>query len=454
MDSLSDRDLAAIWHPATHFADLAQTPPIPLVRAKGAWLYPQEGLPIFDAISSWWTTVHGHGHPAIANAISSQVQTLDHVMFAGFTHAPAVELAETLLSQMTHGNAKVFYSDCGSAAIEVALKMSYQAHLQQQRPERRRFATLENSYHGETLGALAVCGHSTYRSTFASLMQDPVYLPAPAYASHQHEELSGTLGSEHEATLAAVKKLKDHAHELAALILEPMVQCAGKMSMPGAGYYRAITQAARDLGIHVISDEIAVGFCRTGKLLAGQWADLAPDMICLSKGLSGGVLPLACTIVQEPVIDAFRGEPSRTFLHSHTYAGNPIACAAGLASLQELIKPETQQQVARLIEDLHEAALVVAATSPEVVDMRQAGTIVAFDLDPALAMTDRGQPTRLGWTIRRCALARGVLLRPLHTTLYWMPPLCSSTQEVEHLRETTLLALADAARELSSTTAR
>jgi adenosylmethionine-8-amino-7-oxononanoate aminotransferase len=430
--SLVERDLRVLWHPATHFADHDRLPPLPIAAAKGVFLVTTDGRRILDGISSWWTCLHGHGHPAIANAIAKQVRTLDHVMLAGFTHGPAVELAEALLGAAPAGYGRVFYADCGSAAVEVALKLSFQARRQRGEPQRARFAALSNSYHGETLGALAVSGNDAYRELFAPLLPDVLYLPAPAIPGHAHADLQTDAGDADEA----VALLQAHADELTALVVEPLVQCAGKMAMPGAGYYRRLVQTAQRLGIHVISDEIAVAFGRTGRLVASTWAGVVPDLLCLSKGLSGGVLPLSCVLVRAGFEDAFKGDPARSFLHSHTFTGNPIACAAGRASLSLL--HERLPTLPARIDQMTEAQRDVAdRLGDRVVAHRQAGMIAAFDLDAT-----RGPPDgRLSLALREAALAQGVLLRPLHDTLYWMPPLSIADDELSQLSDATVHAI-------------
>ena len=435
MSELVDRDLRVLWHPATHFADHERLPPLPVVSARGACLTLDDGRTILDAISSWWTCLHGHGHPAMVDAVSRQVQRLDHVMLAGFTHEPAVELAEMLLQAAPEGYGRVFYADCGSAAIEVALKLCWQWHQQHGQTKRGRFAALRNGYHGETLGALAVGGTDAYRERFAPLLPDVLHLPAPSFAEHRHDDLETPLGASSPEADEAVAMLETHAEHLTALVLEPLVQCAGKMAMTGTGFYRRLVETAQRLGIFVIADEIAVAFGRTGQLFGSQWADVAPDLLCLSKGLSGGVLPLSCVLVRAGFEDAFKGHPSRSFLHSHTFTGNPIACAAGRASLQ-LLRHEVLPELPKTIEALGRRARQVARQCPSVAHFRQAGTIVAFDLVPEAG---RGLPegARLSLALRTAALSRGVLLRPLHDTLYWMPPYCIDDAQMDQLAEVT-----------------
>ncbi len=429
MDPLVRRDSAVIWHPATHFDDLEVVPPVAIARAEGAWLYDTDGRRILDAISSWWTSVHGHCHPQLVAAITEQVARLDHVMFAGFTHEPAVALAETLLARAPGDYARVFYADSGSDAVEIALKLAAQHHRAHGRT-RTRFAALTNGYHGETLGALGVCGSEAYRRPFAALVKDAIMLPAPARPFHTHEDLVGDAGTADAE--AAIGLLERHQHELAAVVLEPLVQCAGKMAMTGVGYLRRVVEAAQALGIHVIADEIAVGLGRTGRIFASAWADVSPDMLCIGKGLSGGALPLSAVLVRRGFDGAFRGPPERAFAHSHTYSGNPIACAAGLASMTLL--RETMTHLPDRVAALARARMRVAQGRACISAHRQCGTIVAFDL---VDRHHRVSDQRIGLALRRAALAQAVHLRPLGDTLYWMLPLAADDDIVDHLADIT-----------------
>jgi len=437
VDDLVARDGRVLWHPATHLDDLARLPVSAIVSAQGVWLHEAGGRRILDAIGSWWTSIHGHGHPRIVAAIQEQAARLDHVMFAGFTHAPAVELAEALVRAAPMGYGRVFFADCGSAAVEVALKLSFQSHQQRGDTRRTRFASLINGYHGETLGALAVSGTDAYRGTFASILpSEPLYLPTPILPDHEPHELRTDAGAEAPQTEAAVAALRAHAPELAALVIEPLVQCAGRMRMTGVGFYRRLVEEAQALGIHVIADEIAVAFGRTGRLLASEHAGVRPDLLCLSKGLSGGVLPLAAVLVRAGFEDDFRGAPARSFLHSHTFTANPIACAAGRASLAVLEDEAVIERLPARIEAMAQRRQAVARRCAAVRHHRQAGMIAAFEVAPR---DGRSVPTdgRLGLALREAAMRRDVLLRPLHDTIYWMPALCIDDAALDRLAEVT-----------------
>lgn len=454
-ESWQRRDHQRVWHPATHFRDLDRLPPTFIRGARGAFLEASDGSQIYDAISSWWTCLHGHGHPRLVQAIAEQAQRLDHVMFAGFTHEPAIRLAERLVAAAPGGEAayeRVFYADCGSAAIEVALKMSFQARQQSGELQRQGLATLSNSYHGETLGALAVSGNPAYRAQFQPLLFPVLELAAPAFEFHELDDLGRNLGADAPETQRAIALLEAHAENLTALLVEPVIQCAGRMVMPGVGFYRALCDAAQRLGIHVIADEIAVGFGRTGRMFASEWGapteragavarawrGAAPDFLCLSKGLSGGVLPLSAVLVRRGFDAAFRGDPSRSFLHSHTFTANPITCAAGLASLDLFDQEDTLARTADLAQELEVLRRqVAAACGAHVGAHRQAGLVAALEVTPDAAWVGRFGEGRLSLELRTEALRRGVLLRPLNDTVYWMPPYCSTSLDLERLAEVT-----------------
>jgi adenosylmethionine---8-amino-7-oxononanoate aminotransferase len=438
--SLRERDQAVLWHPASHFGDLERAPPIPIRSATGVWLIDEDGRQILDGVGSWWTSIHGHGHPRIVAAIQRQAACLDHVMFAGFTHEPAIALAEQLLARAPNSPdrrfGKVFYSDCGSASIEIALKLSFQARLQRGQPNKRRFATLAHSYHGETLGALSVCGSEAWREPFGALLHDALVLPTPRPSAHEHADLdpAGELGADSPEAEHAVTMLEAHADELSALIVEPLIQCAGRMNMPGVGFYRRLAATCQRLDIHLIADEIAVAFGRTGKLFASEWAELTPDLLCLSKGLSGGVLPLAATLIRAGFEDDFKGDPSRSFAHSHTFTGNPITCAAALASLEVFEAEQTLARLPERITKMQALRRAVVERCPQVLESRQAGLVGALTVDRERGPADG----RLALALRTAALARGVLLRPLHDTIYWMPALNIDDAALERLAEVTV----------------
>lgn len=421
-------------------------PLIAIRRGEGAWLEDYEGKRYLDAVSSWWTNLFGHAQPRIAAAIARQAQQLEQVILAGFSHAPAIELAEQLLALTPSGLDKVFYADNGSAAVEVALKMSYHAHLNRGESQRTRFIALQNSYHGETLGALAVTDIPLYRRTYAPLMMQPSFAPSPdAWLAEPGES------AEDHAERAAQgldDLLQQQGAETAALIVEPLVQCAAGMRMHSPLYLQRARQLCDRYGVHLIADEIAVGFGRTGSLFACEQAGISPDLMCVSKGITGGFLPLAATLASDSIYQAFLSDRrDRAFLHSHSYTGNPLACAAALASLQIFRDDDVlganrgrATALARAAEPLKEL--------PAVGEVRQRGMILAFELVAERAgKTPFPASQRRGQRVYQAGLERGVVLRPLGDVIYWMPPYCISEEEIDLLGRVTRAAIEDALRD-------
>lgn len=429
---LSARDLAVLWHPCSQMRDHEALPPVPVAHAEGAWLTDFDGRRYFDGISSWWVNLFGHRHPVIVEAIKAQLDRLDHVLLAGFSHEPAVALAERLLAVAPPGLARVFYADNGSSAVEVALKMSL--HYWRNHGEARsRFVALTGSYHGETLGALSVTDLGLYREPYRPLLVEPLWAPSPdAYLAEPGESTQACAWRRLDELRAL---LEQHGHEVAAVIIEPLVQCAGGMRMHHPDYLRGLRELCDAFRIHLIADEIAVGFGRTGTLFACEQADIRPDFLCLSKGLTGGFLPLATVLTTADVYDAFYADwnTGKAFLHSHSYTGNPIACSAALATLSIF----DQQPVLARNSEL--AATLASALEPlrdhaHVADVRQTGLIAAIEV-----VADRRQRTafpaseRRGRRLYAHALDQGVLLRPLGDIVYFMPPYCATHDEIRHM---------------------
>ncbi|MCB1555106.1 MAG: adenosylmethionine--8-amino-7-oxononanoate transaminase [Xanthomonadales bacterium] len=435
------RDLAALWHPCSQMQEHRDGAPlITIRRGQGAWIEDVSGKRYLDAISSWWTNLFGHAHPRIAAAIGRQASELEQVILAGFGHPPAIELAERLLSVAPPGLGKAFFADNGSAAVEVALKMSFHAHRNQGR-SRDLFVALENGYHGETLGALAVTDIPLYREIYAPLMMQPLFAPSPdAY-------LRGDDESAEDCALRAAEGLsrlfEQHDGRIAALILEPLVQCAGGMRMYHPAYLRAARALCDRHGVFLIADEIAVGFGRTGTLFACEQAGITPDLMCLSKGLTGGFLPLAVTLVRDALYEAFLDSSrERGFLHSHSYTGNPIACAAALEVLNLFADEDVIARNRELASRLAQASHAIAEM-PQVAESRQTGMIVAFELTPdGSRHSSYPSAERRGRRAYHAALERSVLLRPLGDVLYWMPPYCLQQDELDQLADVTRHAIA------------
>lgn len=444
------RDLAVLWHPCTQMREHPDTLPLlPVARAEGAWLVGHDGRRTLDAVSSWWVTLHGHAEPRIAEAIARQARTLEQVILAGCSHAPAVELAERLLAIAPREAgrpplSKVFYADNGSAGIEVALKMAF--HWFRNRgdePRRTKFVALQNGYHGETIGALSVGDIPLYRRIYAPLLMQAVFAPSPdAYLARPGQSAEGCA---EDAADALAHLLDEHAGEICALVLEPLVQCAGGMRMHHPAYLRRVRELCDVHGVFLIADEIAVGFGRTGTMFACEQAGIQPDLLCLSKGLTGGFLPLAAVLATQAIYDGFLDDSrERAFLHSHSYTGNPLACAAALASLEIFASDEVLARNRATAARMGELARGIA-TLPHVAEARQTGMIVAFELAPGGDRRAAFDPARrVGLRAYRAALERGVLLRPLGDVLYWMPPYCIDDAQLALLADVTRAAIAEA----------
>lgn len=443
------RDLAAVWHPCTQMREHPDTLPLlPIARGEGAWLVGYDGTRLLDAVSSWWTNLFGHGEPRIAAAIARQAQALEHVMLAGFGHAPAIELAEALLqaAPTEPGRAplaKVFYADNGSSAIEVALKMAFHWFRNRGEPRRTRFVALQNGYHGETIGALSVGDIPLYRRTYAPLLLEALFAPSPdAYHARPGQSAAGHA---EDAADALARLLDEHAGEVCALVLEPLVQCAGGMRMHDPVYLRRARELCDVHGVLLIADEIATGFGRTGTLFACEQAGIQPDLMCVSKGLTGGFLPLSAVLATQAIYDGFLDDSrERAFLHSHSYTGNPLACAAALASLGIFASDDVLARNRATAARMRELAREVGAL-PHVADVRQTGMIVAFELTrDGNKATPFDQSQRIGLRAYRAALRHGVVLRPLGDVLYWMPPYCIDDAQLQLLHEATNAAITEA----------
>ncbi len=433
--TLTARDLAVLWHPCSQMKDYEALPPIPIRRGEGVWLEDFDGKRYLDAISSWWVNLFGHANPRIIAALREQLDDLEHVLLAGFTHAPAVELAERLISLAPPGLSRCFYADNGSAAVEVALKMSFHYWRNRGAVKKTRFITLSNSYHGETLGALAVGNVALYKQTYQPLLMDVITVASPDCF---HRE-AGSSWAEHSTRLFEQMRqtLEQHAEEVCAVIVEPLVQCAGNMRMYDPRYLQLLRAACDDYGVHLIADEIAVGFGRTGTLFACEQAAITPDFMCLSKGLTGGYLPLAAVLTREEIYQTFYDDYQNlsAFLHSHSYTGNPLGCRAALASLDIFAQDRVVERNTSLAAHLREATAEFA-DHPHVAEVRQCGMIVAIEM-----IKNKSRRTAYPWQERRGlrvykhGLKKGVLLRPLGDVIYFMPPYVITPPEIELMAE-------------------
>ncbi len=442
LQSWQQRDLSVLWHPCTQMAEHPDLLPLLPIRAgQGVWLEDINGKRYLDAISSWWTNLFGHSEPRIAEAISKQAHTLEHVMFAGFSHQPGLELAEKLIALSPAGLSRVFYADNGSAAVEIALKMSFQYFANQGLRKKTRFMALSNSYHGETLGALSMADIPLYRDIYSPLLLNPLFAPSPdSFDKHEGETDSQCAM---RCADALEKLIEQNQHELCALIIEPLVQCAGGMRMYHPLYLEQARKICTQYGIHLIADEIAVGFGRTGTLFACEQGGISPDFMCLSKGLTGGFLPLSAVLTTEQIFERFLSpQRSRGFLHSHSYTGNPLGCAAALASLAIFSSDDVITNNQKTAEHLRVLSMQLA-THPNIAQVRQTGMIIAFEMQQT---TKKPFPSeqRRGLHAYRSGLSQGAVLRPLGDVLYWMPPYCISASECEFLYNATTIAIDEA----------
>ncbi|HEV3324742.1 MAG TPA: adenosylmethionine--8-amino-7-oxononanoate transaminase [Puia sp.] len=422
MSALTERDHQVIWHPYTQHKDLL--PPIPVIQGKDSLLFDEKGKAYIDAISSWWVNIHGHGHPYIAEKIYRQALRLEHVIFTGFTHEPAVSLAERLLPLLPGDFSRVFYSDNGSTAVEVALKMAIQywgnatpatptAVTAGATPQRTKILAFRHSYHGDTFGAMSVSERSVFTAPFQDYLFEVIFIDTPT------RENIGDLRS----------RIRRQGDEIACFIYEPLLQAAGGMRIYDAGLLDELLDEARQQAILCIADEVLTGFGRTGKLFAGEYLRQKADIICLSKGLTGGTMALGVTAATERIFQAFLSDDKRkTLFHGHSFTANPLACSASLASLDLLLEEDCLHRILHLTQR-HQTFLNTLRSFPVVKNARALGTILAFELN-----TGRDEYINtIGPAITREALAAGIYLRPLGNTVYVMPPYCITEKEMDQV---------------------
>ncbi|MDR5749325.1 MULTISPECIES: adenosylmethionine--8-amino-7-oxononanoate transaminase [unclassified Caballeronia] len=419
------RSLAAVWHPCTQMKHHERLPLIPVARGKGAWLYDHEGRRYLDGISSWWVNLFGHANPAINAALKDQLDTLEHAMLAGCTHEPAVLLAERLsaLTQRMLGHA--FFASDGASAVEIALKMSFHYWRNRGQTQKREFVCLANSYHGETIGALGVTDVALFKDAYDPLIRHAHVVTSPD--SRKGDDAARVALADMRALFEA------RAQHLAAVIVEPLVQCAAGMAMHDASYLMGLRALCDEFGVHLIADEIAVGCGRTGTFFACEQASVWPDFLCLSKGISGGYLPLSIVLTRDEIYAAFYDDDlTRGFLHSHSYTGNPLACRAALATL-DLFESADVLSENRRKSSLMSAALKPLVDHPNVRDLRSRGTIFAFDA----LIEDAAQARTFSRRFFENALKQALLLRPIGKTVYLMPPYILDDEELMLLAERT-----------------
>jgi adenosylmethionine-8-amino-7-oxononanoate aminotransferase len=432
MTGLQKKDLRYIWHPCSQMKDYEDLPPIMVDHAQGLYLYDTRGKRYIDIIGSWWCNLLGHCNPEINEAIKKQLDRLEHVIFANFSHEPAVELCERLSKLVPPGLVKFHFSDNGSSAIECALKMSFQYQLQTGRPARRRFMALSGAYHGETVGALSVGGTDIFSRIYKPLLMDVIRVEGPdCYRCCLGKDRSSCSAECFQAVLSALER---YGEETAAFIVEPIVQCAAGMRIYPPEYLAKLRAACDRYGTLLITDEIATGFGRTGKMFAAAHAGISPDIMCVSKSLTGGYLPMSITLTTQKIYDAFYADYSqgKAFLHSHTYSGNPLACAAAIQVLKIMERDNVLEKAALTARYLHEKITQAFGGHPHIGEIRHSGLINAFELvQEKTAKTPFPAGLRAGYTIYKAALKKGLLLRPLGDVLYFNPPLTITREEID-----------------------
>lgn len=427
-----------LWHPCTQMQQHEQTPPLAIQRASGAYLYVQDDKPLLDAISSWWVNLHGHSHPQINQAINEQLQHFEHVILAGFTHRPIEQLAERLVALTAAPLTRCFFADSGSAAVEIALKMSLQYWHQLGQPERSTFISLENGYHGETLGSLAVTDIPLFSSQYRPLLIKHLRAPSPDLSLKPADQLEADYLEQRLASMENL--LLEHQQQVCAVIVEPLVQGAAGMKMYPAHYLKELRSLCNRYNVHLILDEIAVGFGRTGTLFAYEQASICPDFLCLSKGLTAGYLPMSCVMTTNEVYQAFYSpDVARGFLHSHSFTGNPLAARAALASLDIFEQQHTLQRNQALITLIAEK-LEGLGQHPNIRNIRQTGMIAAFDLTQQDGSPYPSEQQR-GKLLAKHAIELGVLLRPIGNHVYFIPPYCINPHDIDLMFDVALKAV-------------
>jgi adenosylmethionine-8-amino-7-oxononanoate aminotransferase len=432
MNIWQKKDLRYIWHPCSQMKDYEDFPPIVIERGKGAYLYDIDGKSYLDAVSSWWVNLFGHSNERINAAIRKQLEKLEHVIFANFSHKAAIELAEEIVRITPPGLTKVFFADNGSSAVEAALKLSFHYHQQTGHPKKTRFAAITDAYHGETLGALSVGDLDLYSKIYQPLLLNTFKATGPDCYRCPYGRCRENCAAECFESLEKI--VFEHHEEICGIIIEPLVQCAAGMKIYPPLYLKKLRKLCTDYDIHFIADEIAVGFGRTGKMFACEHAGVSPDILCLSKGITGGYLPLSLVLTTDEIYSAFYADYKelKAFMHSHSYTGNALACAAACESLaifrdeDVLAKNEIK---AKMIADKVKA---LADAHPHIGEYRQLGMIGALELvEDKRTKKSFDWQRRVGYCIYKIALEKGVLLRPLGNVIYFMPPYVVEEEDID-----------------------
>ncbi len=444
MESWSDRDLKYIWHPCSQMKDYEELPPIVIDHGEGVYLYDTDGNRYVDVISSWWCNLLGHCNPIINAAVKKQIDELEHVIFANFSNKRAVELCEKLIKVLPKSLCKFNFSDNGSASIECAMKMSFQYHYQTGNPEKKRFMALTDAYHGETIGALSVGGCDLYSEIYKPMLMDIVRIEGPDCYRCPYGFCRDNCAC--ECAVKAEEAFEKFGNEVCALIVEPLLQGSAGMKIYPSLYLKRLRKLCDEYNVHLIADEIATGYGRTGKMFAFDHAEVSPDIMCLSKGLTGGYMPMSLAITTQDIYDAFYADynSGRAFMHSHTYSGNPLACSAANAVLDILADGS-------VIKNANQNALYFNNIIKEkfsghknVGEVRSIGLINAIELVKDKTSKEAfDSELRIGYQIYKKALKRGVILRPLGNVIYFNPPLIIGQADMDYVTDAALASLYD-----------
>ncbi|MBP7230681.1 MAG: adenosylmethionine--8-amino-7-oxononanoate transaminase [Syntrophaceae bacterium] len=434
MKHFQEKDLQYIWHPCSQMKDYEDFPPIVLEWGKGAYLYDVEGKSYLDAVSSWWVNLFGHANERLNRALREQAEKLEHAIFANFSHVPAIELAEEIVRISPKGLTKVFFADNGSSAVEVALKMSFHYHQQTGKPQKTKFAAITDAYHGETLGALSMGDLDLYSKIYKPLMLDTFKAAGPDCYRCPYGKHRKNCGAECFESLERL--VCEYAEEICGIIIEPLVQCAAGMKIYPSIYLRKLRDLCNRYSLHLIADEIAVGFGRTGKMFASEHAGISPDMMCLSKGITAGYLPLSLVVATDEIYSAFYADYTemKAFLHSHSYTGNALACAVARESLRIFQDEDVLGKNVMKSKLIAEKAMALFDGHPQVGEYRQLGMIGALELvEDQKTKKPFDWRKRVGYGIYRIALEKGVLLRPLGNIIYFMPPYVVKEEDIDKM---------------------
>ena len=434
MKELQEKDLKYVWHPCSQMKDYEKFPPIVIEKGKGVFLEDIDGNKYLDAVSSWWVNLFGHSNQRINDALYKQSNTLEHVIFANFTHKPAIELCERIVCLTPDRLQKVFFGDNGSSAIEIALKLSFQYHQQIGKTKKTRFVNITDAYHGETIGALSMGDMDLYSKVYKPILLDSFKVEGPDCFRCKFNKERNTCNA--ECFINMEKKIKQIHEEVSAIIIEPLVQCAAGMKIYSPKYLVKLREICDKYDINLIADEIAVGFGRTGKMFACEHANISPDIMCLSKGLTAGYMPLSLVLMSNKIYDAFYDEYStmKAFLHSHSYSGNPLGCSVALETLKIFEDEEVLKNNEAKSKYLRKKVESILKDIPHVGEYRQVGMIGAIELvKDTFSKEPFETERRVGYNIYQKALKKGVLLRALGNIVYFMPPYVISEEEIDFM---------------------